>query len=184
MREEGTVSEDVLYTTKWNDLTRRPIAGHRWLSTQEAQAAWDAGAAVGIEAVDAAHRDPDGVPLPRWVLGGAATGGIRVQFFTPGGSIHRSTDFDDRDGRLWRWISVNYIYPDQTNRYFEPDCLEMITEEFNPDGTGRISYDIKTEPTVTVHNLTGAPVHGFWLDRPPFGHWTDLTNPDYGIPPP
>ena len=27
-RYEGTVMSEILYTTRWNDLTRRPLAGH------------------------------------------------------------------------------------------------------------------------------------------------------------
>lgn len=178
------MSEDVLYTTRWVDTTRKPAPGHRWLSVEEARDAWNAGyeARGLVTVVDAVKRDEDGNPRARWVIGGSSTGRVRVRFFTPGGSVQRSTDYDVIDGRLWRWISVTYVYPDQENRYYEFQTLRKITEEFRPDGTGTVEFDEKDESVLHTARLTGAPVSGFWLDRPEFGDWSHLTNPEYGVP--
>ncbi|WP_182113856.1 MULTISPECIES: hypothetical protein [unclassified Actinotalea] len=173
--------DDVLYTTRWNELTREPVGGHRWLSEEEAHRAFESGKGI-IEVVDAAARDADGTPRPRWVIGTSANGRARVRFFTPGGSVWRNIDYDEIDGRLWRWISVTYTYPDLDNRYMQGQALQIVKEKFQPDGTGTVRHDVKTEPEVDVYTMSDVPVAGFWLDRPRFGDWAALTDPEYGLP--
>ena len=135
------MSEDVLYTSRWSSKSRVPVPGQRWLSVDEAREVYESGGV--LEIVDAVERDEEGNPRARWVIGGSSTGRVRVRFFTPGGSVWRSTDYDVIDGRLWRWISVTYVYPDQENRYYEFQTLRKITEEFRPDGTGTVEFDEK-----------------------------------------
>ena len=171
---------EVLYTTQWNSLTRRPVLRHRWLTVDEAREAYESGST--LEIVDAAQRDEEGNPIARWVLGTGPSGRFRAQFFTPGGSVWRSTDYDAIDGRLWRWISVTYVYPDTDTRYLQFQYLRMITETFRPDGTGTVKFDERGDDVIHTAKLTDAPVDGFWLDRPAFGDWTNLSNPDYGVP--
>ncbi len=178
------MSEDVLYTTRWVATSRRPFPGHQWLSVGDARARWDAGydAQGLVSVVDAATRDADGTPRPRWVIFGSSTRRVRVEFFTPGGSVWRSTDYDAIGERLWRWISVTYVYPDPDARHLRSQATRTIKEKFRPDGTGTVRFDEKDGMLHTA-KLTDAPVDGFWLDRPPFGDWGDLTNPEYGVPP-
>ena len=159
---------------------RKPFPGHRWLSVDEARATYESGSK--IEVVDAVERDTEGNPKARWVIGLGISGRVRVQFFTPGGSVSQSTDYDSINGRLWRWISRTFVYPDPDTRYLRSQCTSMITAEFRPDGTGKVQIDEGGEAVPTAR-LTAAPVEGFWLDRPQFGDWSDLTNPDYGRPP-
>ena len=174
------MTEDVLYTTRWVSKVRKPFPGHRWLTPDEAREAWESGS--NLEVVDAAERDAEGNPIARWVLGTGPSGRVRAQFFTPGGSVWRSTDFDVIDGRLWRWISRTFVYPDQDTRYLRSQSTRMITEEFRPDRTGTVQFD-ERDGMLHTAKLTDAPVDGFWLDRPQFGDWSDLTNPEYGVPP-
>jgi len=176
------VNGDVLYTTRWNTTTRRPIVGHRWLDEDEARGIYESGASM-LEVVDAAVRDEAGVPRARWVLGLGPSGRVRAQFFTPAGSIWRSTDYDVIDGRLWRCISRDYTYPDNTHRYSQTDATMQIASTFHPDGTGTIDFIDHSKPDVDRARLTEAPVSGFWMDRPVFGQWDQLADPDYGIPP-
>ena len=174
------MSEDVLYTTRWVDTTHKPAPGHRWLSVDEARAAYQG--RTPLETVDAVERDEDGNPRARWVIAFGASGRVRVQFFTPGGSVQRSTDYDVINGRLWRWISRTFVYPDPDNRYMRSQAVRKITEKFRPDGTGTVEFDEKDDGILHTARLTGAPVNGFWLDRPEFGDWSNLTNPEYGVP--
>lgn len=173
------MTENVLYTTQWNDFTRRPVMRHRWLTEAEAREAFNG--EEGVEVVDAVSRDADGNPIPRWVIGGGASGRIRVRFFTPGGSNWRTTDYDAIDGRLWRWICITYVYPDQDTRYDLTQATRVIREEFRPDRTGSVQFD-ERDGLLHKATITDAPVDGFWLDRPAFGDWTNLANPDYGVP--
>ena len=174
------MSDDVLYTTRWVSKVRKPFPGHRWLSVDEARAAYESGSK--IEVVDAVERDTEGNPRPRWVIGLGISGRVRVQFFTPGGSVWQLTDYDSIDGRLWRWITDTFVYPDQEAFYIQPQAVTKITAKFRPDGTGTVSFD-ERDGMVNTARMTGSPVEGFWLDRPRFGDWADLTNPDYGRPP-
>ena len=173
------MTEDVLYTTQWNDFTRRPVIRHRWLTEAEAREAY-ANRTV-LEVVDAVSRDADGNPMPRWVIGAGTTGRVRVRFFTPPGSVWRSTDYDVIDGRLWRWICWTYVYPDQEARYERTEATRVIREEFLPDRTGSVQFD-ERDGLLNKATFADAPVDGFWLDRPAFGDWTNLANPDYGVP--
>jgi len=175
------VSGDVLYTTEWNDWTGHPMPGHRWLEEGEARAIYE-GCTSMLEVVDAAVRDEARVPRARWVLGLSPSGRVRAQFFTPAGSIWRSTDYDVVDGRLWRWISRDYTYMDDSVRHGRSEATFQIASEFRPDGTGTIDFIDKSKPDVDRARLTEAPVSRFWMDRPVFGQWDQLADPDYGIP--
>jgi hypothetical protein len=176
------VNGDVLYATRWNTTTRRPIVGHRWLEEGEARGIYES-ASGDFVVVDAAVRDEAGLPCARWVIGIGTSGGIRVRFFTPAGSIWRSTDYDVIDGRLWRWISRDYTYPDDARRYWRSESTFQIASQFRPDGTGTVDFIDHSKPDVDRARLTEAPVSGFWMDRPVFGQWDQLADPDYGIPP-
>ena len=131
--------------------------------------------------MDARVRDADGRPRPAWAFG-VGFRGVRVQFFTPGGgSIWREVDYDLRDGRLWRWVTTEYVYPDDERFYRRNRSTRIDTAKLEPDGTGFVDFNDKSKSTVDRARLTDAPVSGFWLDWPEFGHWEDLTNPDYGL---
>lgn len=173
------MSEGVRYTTRWVSKVRKPFPGHRWLTDEEARAAFEAGS--GLDVVDAVTTDGEDNPVPRWVLGIGASGRIRAQFFTPGGAVWRSIDYDSIDGRLWRWICVTYVYPDQDTRYRLAEATRVIEERFLPDRTGSVQFD-ERDGLLNTATFTDAPVDGFWLDRPAFGDWTNLADPDYGVP--
>jgi hypothetical protein len=176
----GQTPDGVLYTLRWNAKRREPVPDSPWLDAEEAARLY--AARDHFVAVDGA-RGPDGELRPRWVLGFGRRG-VRAEFFTPGGgSVEQSTDYDDRDGRLWRWITVRYVYPDDTRFHREFDSVAMYTAEFEPDGTGYVDFTEKSKDTVDRARMTDAPVSGFWLDWPEFGRWQDLTDRDYGVPP-
>ncbi len=169
----------VLYAGRWNERLRKPIKGFDWITPEEAERRY--AAREDFVAVDGTV-GPDGELRPRWSLGFAE--GVRARFFTPGGgSIEQSTDYDARDGRLWRWITRRYVYPDDSRFYSRSECVAMYTAEFQPDGTGVIDFEEQAKDTVDRARMTDAPVSGFWLDRPEFGHWHDLADRDYGVPP-
>lgn len=173
---------DVVYVERWHERRREPVLGFRWLSVEEAEERYRTRTRTGeLNIVDALLRDPDGRPRPRWAIG-VGMRGVRVRFFTPGsGSISREVDYDDRDGRLWRWITVEYTYPDDERFYRLGQSVRFDTAKLEPDGTGYVDFNDKSKETVDRARLTDAPVSGFWLDWPEFGQWDDLANPDYGL---
>ncbi|MBO3095619.1 hypothetical protein [Cellulomonas dongxiuzhuiae] len=188
---EQVGDEKVLYVGRWNVTLRQPIPGFGWLRPEEAALRYAykqgdltlADRAKGDLAVVDGTRDAEGQLRPRWVIGVGHTG-VRVRFFTPGGgSIWRSTDYDAREGRLWRWITTEYVYPDDDTFHRQSESTHKYTAKFEPDGTGFVEFTDRSKPTVDVARMTEAPVSGFWMDWPQFGQWDLLADPDYGLPP-
>lgn len=171
---------DTLYVGRWNTKLRRPIPGFDWLSPEEAARRYTS--KRGDLAVVEGYRDSDGDLRPRWVIG-VAHNGARVRFFTPGGSIWRSTDYDAREGRLWRWITTEYAYADDDSFHRQNESVHMYRAKFEPDGSGFVEFTDVAISTVEVARMTEAPVSGFWMDWPEFGEWDLLADPDYGVPP-
>ncbi len=166
---------EVLYTTRWNALTRRPLAGHSWITPAEARRRYDG--EQGLDIVDASSRDEDGTPRPLWVIG--AYGRFRVQLFTPGGSVARSVDWDLVDGRLWRWVSSEWVYPDDDTRYRQAEATMMIQTSARPDGTA--SFSVRDESGEThVTQFADVATDGYWLDVPDFGQWGPIVNATLG----
>ncbi|WP_148234246.1 hypothetical protein [Cellulomonas flavigena] len=166
---------EVLYTTRWNDLTRRPLAGHSWITPDEARRRYDE--AQGLEIVDASTRDEDGTQRPLWVVG--AHGRFRVELLTPGGAVARSVDWDLVDGRLWRWVTVEYVYLDDDTAHVDSDATLELTTTARPDGTASFSMrDESGESHVT--QFDDVATDGYWLDVPAFGEWGPLVNATLG----
>ena len=177
---EPAGDEKVLYVERWNEMTRRPAGDFRWLSPEEAAQRYE-DKREDLAVVDGT-RGSSGELRPRWVIG-VAHNGVRVRFFTPGGgSIWRSTDYDAREGRLWRWITRGYVYANDDTYHWQNQSTHMYTARFEPDGTGSVEFKDKAKPTVEVARMTEAPVSGFWMDWPQFGEWGLLADPDYGLP--
>lgn len=174
------LNDEVLYVERWNERRREPILGFSWLSVREAAARY-AFKREDLDVLDGT-RGADGRLRPRWAMA-VAHNGVRVRFFTPGGgSIWRSTDYDARAGRLWRWSTTEYVYADDEIFHRQSESTHKYTAQFEPDGTGFVEFTDRGKPTVDVARMTEAPVSGFWMDWPEFGEWDLLADPDYGLP--
>ena len=165
------MTQVVLYTSRWNDLTRQPVRGHSWLTEDEARRRYEA--SEGVEIVDALLRDPDGTPRPRWVMG--SYGRVRLQFFTPAGAVRREVDYDLIDGRLWRWVTVDCTYADD-EQHDQVEAVLSVEVSSRPDGTGTVSIDDSATGRRSVSRLTDVPTDGGWLDVPSFGEWGPLVD--------
>ncbi|WP_448058443.1 hypothetical protein [Cellulomonas hominis] len=130
--------------------------------------------------VDAAVRDENNLPHHRWVMGFHP--GVRVQFFTPAGSVWRLIDYDNVDGRLFQQANVTYTYPDGTRRYRMGESTILVSARFKPDGSGSIEINDKSQPTVQRTRFKDADFSTFWMDWPAFEDWDQLANPDFGTP--
>ncbi len=167
-----------MYIERWNHQLRIPVPGSPILSVDEAAARYDRKEPFVV--VDGTRGD-DGSHQPQWVMGWAHTG-ARMSFLNLHGSVWRLIDYDARDGRLWRWKTVDYTYASDDRYYAVNACTQKITSKFDPDGTGYIDFDDKSKEVVDRARFESAPiVANFWMDWPEFGQWNGLTDPDYGF---
>ncbi|MGN8247326.1 hypothetical protein ACTHAM_001500 [Cellulomonas soli] len=172
------MSDSVRYADYWAE--GRGASAITWIDAAEAQQRYESSAsaftAVGTDGVS---------PRPRWALTVAVNRCVRVVFLDPHRTRTRSVDYDWREGRLWRWITTDFEYPDRDRRYRRERAVRTTTAVFEPDGSARVQVIDRAvaADSKDVLTLEDAPVQGFWLERPAFGQWSDLINPEYGIPP-
>lgn len=167
------MTQDVLYTTRWNGITRRPVADHEWL---DADAARERYGVNDLDVVDAVTRDADGTPKPRWVMG-IGQSGVRVQFFDAQMNVWHMVDWDRVDGRLWRWLTYDWEYTDATQSRAQRDAAVRAEAMIRPDGNGDIEIrDQRTGQTLETE-FSGMASEVYWLDYPEFGDWAALADP-------
>lgn len=168
----------VLYTTSWNNLTRQPIAGHEWVEPTQAHKMYEAFEDITI--VDAATRDGDGVPMPRWVIGTGTSARFRVQFFDANTTLRRLVDYNWIDERLWRWVTYDYTYDDLSRKRLANEAARTCKAAVKPDGTGTLTTVVtgaNSRPTRQSTKFNDRASDAYWLDRPAFGEWQALTLP-------
>ncbi|UZN03054.1 hypothetical protein [Cellulomonas sp. S1-8] len=170
--------QQVLYTTRWNRLTRKPTLGHSWLTEEDARRRYDNG--EGLEIVDAAVRDADGTPRPVWFVG--AYGRFRVQLFLPGGSVARNVDWDLVEGRLWRWVTTEYLYPDEDTQHPMSEATTVVETTTRHDGTASVTVSDESGQTHATQ-FADVATDGYWLDVPVFGEWGPIVNATLGATP-
>jgi hypothetical protein len=167
------MTQDVLYTTRWNGITRRPVAGHEWLNDQAARKLYES---KDLEVVDASRRDADGTPKPRWVIG-ISQSGVRVQFFDEQMNTWHMVDWDRVDGRLWRWLTYDWEYSDATRHWEQKDATLDAEAMVRPDGNGDIEVQDRRTGQTFETEFSGRASEAFWLDYPEFGGWSALAEP-------
>ncbi|WP_159806660.1 hypothetical protein [Cellulomonas citrea] len=133
--------------------------------------------------VDASQVIDEQTVQARWTVGFAPNGWVRARFFSPVGSVTHLTDYAPIDGRLWRSRTIDYTYPDDEHEYVEFQALRHVTCAFEPDGSATVIIVDKEHSTKDVGTSEHVHSEGFWMDRPAFGDWDDLTDKSYGIPP-
>lgn len=171
--------QTVRYTERWNDLLLQPIGGYEWIDASAARDLFENEPERGVMVVGGSEHELTGEFKPRWVLGFGA--GVRVQFLDERGSLVRLIDYDVVEGRLWRWVTVDYVYRDAEQRWSRRDAVQKIETTVRPDGRGYLTTHDKTDPasrrlTNTVEIVV--PVkESYWLDWPAFGDWAGLATP-------
>ena len=166
----------VRYCTRWNDVTRRPIAGYEWIDDGEALRRFECDEFIDV--VDSADVDDDGLPLPRWVIGvSGPRNGARVQFLDKNGSIWRTVDYQVVDGRLFRTRISDKTYPDDQQRWDLNESTHTADLIVNPDGSGDIETRTRATGERSITEFAGLDVSAHWLDIPEFGDWDALTEP-------
>lgn len=175
------MNETVRYTERWNGILLKPIAGHDWLTADAARDLYEKRPGPGVMVVGGQEDQGSGAFAPRWVIGFGVGPGVRVVFYNRQGTVVRLVDYDGVQDRLWRHITVDYVYENDTQRWSENEFLQEIEASVQPDGTGYLT-------TVEASNPTEAPVRtstpidvatrdAYWVDRPVFGYWDRLADP-------
>ncbi|MGI5186875.1 hypothetical protein ACQEVI_01875 [Promicromonospora sp. CA-289599] len=168
----------VRYCTRWNDLTRRPIAGYEWINESQARDRFERNEFIDV--VESSTIGSDGLVNPRWVMGIAGlrgvAGGARLEFHDGQGSIWRAVDYQIIRGRLFRSNVVDFVYLTDQQRWEMSQATVGVEVTVDPDGTGTVErWEVNGDKQVT--ELTGLDVSAHWLDVPEFGDWDALADP-------
>ena len=167
---------DVWYTTSWSHTTHEPTPGHEWLTNEGASEYFLRKRPGGLDVIDAHVVDAGNRPRARWAIDWGGVG-ARVRFFTEAGSTWRTVDWELIDGRLWRWITIDWTYPDDTRIYRSSEAILDVRASARPDGTGDFTTEDVTTGQESFVELTDAAKPSYWIDVPTFGDWTVLADP-------
>lgn len=173
------MTREVYVVGGWVPNARAPRPISRFVDPDEARARYEATNEVLV--IDALTRSADGRPRPRWVLGFGASGGARAQFFDALNRLVTIVDYSAIDGRLFRQFTTVYAYPDEERYYRQSQAVHVGSLRLDPDGTGHESRADKVEGHVETGDVRDASVSACWTDRPAFGQWADLTDPEFGL---
>ena len=163
------------YLGSWNFLLNRPIASDGWINDAEAQRRYESGSGL-FAVVDA---DAGNGVAPKFVLEVSPSKvdpGFRAIFLNDAMSIVEVITYKTVDGRLFKWISVNYEYPDETTKYELDESTMIVKGKTSPSGDGLLTINDKSKPTVEKVSFRDVPVDDRWLPIPTFGDWRNLTN--------
>ena len=170
---------DYRYLGRWNYLLDRPIGGQGWIDEAEAQHRYETGGDL-FSIVDS--RVGDGV-APKFVVAASPSRtapGFRATFLNDAKSIVEMIDYKTVNGRLFKWIFVNYQYPDETTKYQLDQSTMIVEGKTEPNGDGFLTINDKSKPTVGEISFRDIPVDDRWLPVPEFGDWENLTKGSFG----
>ncbi|GAA4625852.1 hypothetical protein [Cellulomonas oligotrophica] len=170
---------NIRYADYWTE--GRAYSATSWIDAEEARRRYEVGDEAFTAVIWPDSGEEAGRPLAAVSIGQSRR--VGVIFLDEHGTRKRSVDYDWRDGRLWRWITTDFEYPDDSRRYRVDRATRVIKAKFEPNGNARVEIRdrIASPNEKDVVTAEEVPVQGFWLDRPPFGEWSDLLNPDYGV---
>ncbi|MFJ4254000.1 hypothetical protein [Microbacterium sp. NPDC090003] len=178
-----TASPDYAYLGRWNYSLQEPVPDESWIPEAEAKADYDS-CTVAFDIVDGdVNRFREETRLiPPWVITsfGGVLSGFRVNHLTAQGSVRLDIHFEHVQGRLFLGTLLDYTYPDDDRYYRRSDSTQILYGIMNPDGTGFLTIDDKSRPTVERLSMDQVDVSNNWLDRPGFGDWHVLLGPDAG----
>jgi hypothetical protein len=168
------------YLSRWNFLLNRPIGGEGWIDDNEARRRYESGSGLfAIVDSDAG----DGVAVPKFVIEvspSRTAPAIRSTFLNNAASIVEMIDYKFVDGRLFKWLDLNYEYPDETTKYGQDESILILDGKIEPNGDGVLRVNDKSKPTVEKVSFRDVPVDDLWMPLPKFGEWENLANRNYG----
>lgn len=172
----------VRYTERWNNLLMRPAGGCSWLAPKTARDLYETKPGPGVMVVGGTEDPQTGDLVARWVLGFGTSSGVRVQLFNEHGTLTRVIDYDGIDGRLWRWVTIDYLYKNDTQRWSQRESILTIDTTVRPDGQGYFSTVDKQDsssprPVRESMEIEVPVLDSYWVDLPAFGDWGRLADP-------
>jgi hypothetical protein len=179
------MSTDYAYVEQWNAKVSLPILDKEWITEDTAREQYqsrrfDVVPGFVLEGQEQEPRVPAPWVLTVWSEGVSAFTSV---FYTPGGSVFRTIEWKDEGERIFKWIVVDYTYADDDAPHRLSDSTMIVNGKFNTDGTGTLTINDKSKPTVDRLSMDHVDVSGNWLDRPVFGEWEPLLDPGLGTMP-
>lgn len=174
------MSTKVRYAEYWD--TSVPASEVVWITEDEARRRYESGEAFSAIGSSVARQES---PLQRWTFTVGASGNVRVAFFDRHGTHRRTIDYRAVDGMLWRRATFDLDYPDCERHYHRVRSTRRRKARFELDGHVRVEVTDKTvDPgTRDVFTNDDMTIPSFWMTRPSFGEWDELTDPEFGAAP-
>ncbi|MDN5559166.1 MAG: hypothetical protein L0G23_06985 [Ruaniaceae bacterium] len=166
------------YMNQWNSWTLRPIGSKRYLGEAEARERYETGGDA-FEVIP----EPDPVTgIPAWQIRAyTGDGSFTVWHFNQYGVLTRTVGFRLYDGRLFHDEVLDYFYPEGEDRdRRRSKSSSLITTYIKPNGTSKVIYSDVIPGQEHVEEYRNVPIDSYWAERPAFGHWETLANPNYG----
>lgn len=154
-----------LYGWKWHDEDRHVIDE---LTEAQARKAWDDGPQLGVVAGDGLT--DGGVPAYSLEMNAHAED-VRVNHYTPEGSIEAVLDYGTIDGRLFLEQVSEYLFPDDGEFHTSFSATAIRMYFFKPDGSCRLRTRVTETGAETVEEYDGVDVSDHWLDPLEWGDW-------------
>jgi hypothetical protein len=163
---------------RWNDWTLRPAGSEPYLDEAEARDRYENGGDA-FEVIPEPHPETG---VPAWSMRVfTGDGSFKVRHYNEHGVLSRIVGYRVHDGRLFHDEVLDYFYPEGGDR--DPRAAKSsshITTYIKFDGTTKIIYTNVIPGQENVEEHRNVPIDSYWAQRPPFGHWETLTNPNYG----
>lgn len=179
------------YANEWNDQTLRPKRSEPYLEESEARERYENGG----KSFDVIPEPDPSTGIPAWAMRiFTGDGAVKVTHYDARGTVTRITGFrryepgadapvtggGSGDARLFHDEIVDYFYPESDERQFEFQSSSSITAYIKPNGTSKVIYQDVEPGKQTTAEYRDVPVESYWADRPAFGEWAALADPNYG----
>lgn len=165
------------YVNQWNRRLLRPIGGEPYLDEADARDRYENGGDA-FEVIPEPHPETG---VPAWSMRVfTGDGSFDVWHYNEHGTTTRVVGFRVYDGRLFHDEVLDYFYPEDGSDARQTKSSSHITTYIKPDGTTKIIYTNVIPGQENVEEYRNVPIDSYWAERPAFGHWETLTNPNYG----
>ncbi|WP_460706494.1 hypothetical protein [Myceligenerans halotolerans] len=101
----------------------------------------------------------------------------RVIFFDEHMTIVHMVDWKYIDGRLWRWITYDWIHPNTTQHWDQDESVTEALAEITPGGAGVLELSDDRNNRELDIEFADRAQGSYWVDYPEFGDWAALTDP-------
>jgi hypothetical protein len=175
------MTKQYRYMNQWNSWTLRPIGSEPYLEEAEARDRYENGG----NAFEVIPEPDPATGVPRWQMR-VYTGdkSFTVWHFNKYGTITRLVGFRSNiyGGRLFHDEVIDYFYPEEGSDTYQirSKSSSHITVYIKPTGTSKIIYTNVIPGQEYVEERRGVPIDSYWAERPVFGDWEALANPNYG----